>query len=102
MLKCQKHSDIFLSYEFQLPQDMEDYLQRKLTNNVKQFLLKPNVVPHILDCRMKRPVLAAAKERKNMRLVQEAMSSHNSAQTPSSSNATSEFSPTSSEMCVRR
>ncbi|GBM65847.1 hypothetical protein AVEN_12900-1 [Araneus ventricosus] len=66
-------------------QDMENYWQWKLTNNVKQFLLKPNVVPHIFDCRIKRPVLverSAAKKRKNMHLVQEAMSSYNSAQYP--------------------
>ncbi|GBL78485.1 hypothetical protein AVEN_42969-1 [Araneus ventricosus] len=82
---------------------MENYWQWKLTNNVKQFQLKPNVVPQIFDCRIKRPVLverSAAKKRKNMHFVRETMSSYNSAQIPSTSNATSEFSPTSSEICV--
>ncbi|CAL1267712.1 unnamed protein product [Larinioides sclopetarius] len=87
---------------FLLAEDMENYWQWKLTNNIKQYILKPNVIPHIFECQLKRPVAverSAVKKRKNMHIVQEAMSSYSCNQTPSTSNIP-EFPPNSSEMCV--
>lgn len=58
---------------------MENYCQWMMTKNVKRLKLKPGTVPHIFDCQKKNvqsPIERnAAKKRKHLSLIEDALSS---------------------------
>lgn len=71
-------SDLFL-FCFQLEDDMENYMEWRLTKNVKVLKLKPGTVPHRFECQNRNNPSnierKGAKKRKHIALIEEALAS---------------------------